>query len=169
MVIAKWGRVNGKYWIRNYRVELKAAKHRWTHNENGAHMDIFQQWLLLRIQERFGVGANPMDNEIPFDAIASLIKPIFEEEGALLDEDELRRNLDALVTLGYLTLKSEAYFLTFRAMVYSQASSTISQLVKEELGQYFSRNWWKMAGVAFLLVTLMSALMSIVAVSVMAK
>jgi hypothetical protein len=70
-------------------------------------VDIFQQWLLLRIQERFGIGSTPIDNEISFDSIAALIKPIFEEENALLDESELRRNLDALVALGYLTAKGD--------------------------------------------------------------
>ena len=132
-------------------------------------MDIFQQWLLLRIQERFGVGSTPMDNEIPFSSIVSLIKPIFEEENALLDEIELKRNLDALVALGFLTVAGDMYFLTFRAMVYSQTSSTVSQLVKEEFMQYVSRNWWKLAGVVFLLVALTSTLISVVAVSVLSK
>ncbi len=132
-------------------------------------MDIFQQWLLLRIQERFGVGSTPMENEIPFSSIVSLIKPIFEEENALLDEAELQRNLDTLVALGFLTATGGVYFLTFRAMVYSQTSSTVSQLVKEEFMQYVSRNWWKLAGVVFLLVALTSTLISVVAVSVLSK
>ena len=132
-------------------------------------MDIFQQWLLLRIQERFGVGSTPMDNEIPFSSIVSLIKPVFEEENALLDEAELQRNLDTLVALGFLTAAGGVYFLTFRAMVYSQTSSTVSQLVKEEFMQYVSRNWWKLAGVVFFLVALISTLISVVAVSVLSK
>jgi hypothetical protein len=132
-------------------------------------VDIFQQWLLLRIQERFGIGKSPMDNEISFDSIAALIKPIFEEENALLDEAELKRNLDALVTLGYLTATDDAYFLTFRAMLYSQTAPSISQLAKEEFGQYVGRNWWKMAGIVFLLVTLASTLVSIIAINIILK
>jgi hypothetical protein len=132
-------------------------------------VDIFQQWLLLRIQERFGVGTAPMENGIPFDSIAALIKPIFEEENALLDESELKRNLDALVALGYLTISDEMYFLTFRAMVYSQTSPSISQLAKEEFAQYVSRNWWKAAVIVFLLVILISALASVITVSIIAK
>ena len=132
-------------------------------------MDIFQQWLLLRIQERFGIGTSPMDSEIPFDSIAALIKPIFEEENALLDEAELKRNLDALVALGYLSETGDVYFLTFRAMVYSQISSSIPQLAKEEFVQYVSKNWWKMAGIVFFLVAVISTLISVIAVSVMLK
>lgn len=132
-------------------------------------MDIFQQWLLLRIQERFGVGTSPMDNEIPFASIVSLIKPIFEEENALLDEVELKRNLDALVALGFLTVAGDMYFLTFRAMVYSQTSSSISQFAKEEFAQYVSRNWWKVAGILFLFVTLVSTLVSVIAINVISK
>ena len=132
-------------------------------------MDIFQQWLLLRIQERFGVGSTPMDIEIPFDSIAALIKPIFEEENALLDEEELKRNLDALVTLGYLSVTDDKYFLTFRAMVYSQSSPFISQLAKEEFAQYVSRNWWKAAGIVFLLVAVVSILASVVTVNILMK
>ena len=132
-------------------------------------MDIFQQWLLLRIQERFGVGSTPMDNEISFDSIAALIKPIFEEENALLDEAELKRNLDALAVLGYLTTKSDMYSLTFRAMVFSQASPSISQLAKEEFGQYVSRNWWKAAIVVILLVALVSILVSVIVVNIILK
>jgi len=132
-------------------------------------VDIFQQWLLLRIQERFGIGTSPMDSEIPFDSIAALIKPIFEEENALLDEAELKRNLDALVALGYLSETGDVYFLTFRAMVYSQISSSIPQLAKEEFVQYVSKNWWKMAGIVFFLVAVISTLISVIAVSVMLK
>ncbi|MBK8428490.1 MAG: hypothetical protein IPL27_22185 [Lewinellaceae bacterium] len=132
-------------------------------------MDIFQQWLLLRIQERFGVGSTPMENEIPFDSIAALIKPIFEEENALLDEAELKHNLDALVALGFLSATGDGYFLTFRAMVYSQISSSIQQLAKEEFVQYVSKNWWKMAGIVFLLMAVISTLISVIAVSIMLK
>ena len=132
-------------------------------------MDIFQQWLLLRIQERFGVGKNPMDNEISFDSIVALVKPIFEEENALLDEADLMRNLDALVTLGFLMAADDKYLLTFRAMVYSQTSPSISQLTKEEFAQYVSRNWWKIAGIVFLLVLLVSVLVSVVTVGIILK
>ncbi len=132
-------------------------------------MNIFQQWLLLRIQERFGVGKNPMDNEISFDSIVALVKPIFEEENALLDEADLRRNLDVLVTLGFLMAADDKYLLTFRAMVYSQTSPSISQLTKEEFAQYISRNWWKIAGIVFLLVLLVSVLVSVVTVGIILK
>lgn len=132
-------------------------------------MDIFQQWLLLRIQERFGVGKNPMDNEISFDSIVALVRPIFEEENALLDEADLKRNLDALVTLGFLTAADDKYLLTFRAMVYSQTSPSISQLTKEEFAQYINRNWWKIAGIVFLLVLLVSVLVSVLTVGVILK
>lgn len=110
-----------------------------------------------------------MENGIPFDSIVALIKPIFEEENALLDEAELKRNLDALVAFGFLATTDGMYFLTFRAMVYSQTSPSISQLAKEEFGQYVSRNWWKAAGVVFLLVTLISILVTVVTVSIIVK
>ena len=132
-------------------------------------MDIFQQWLLLRIQERFGIGSTPIDNEISFDSIAALIKPIFEEENALLDESELRRNLDALVALGYLTAKGDMYSLTFRAFIYSQAHPSLTQLVKEEFGLYVSKHWWKAAILVILLVALVSILASVITVNVVLK
>ncbi len=132
-------------------------------------MDIFQQWLLLRIQEKFGVGTHPMEDEIPFDAIVSLIKPIFEQENAQLDESELQGNLDALVTHGYLSVKDGIYSLTFRAMIYSQTSPSLAQVVKDEFGQYVSRNWLKVTGIVFLLVLLISILASVVTVSILLK
>ncbi len=132
-------------------------------------MDIFQQWLLLRIQENFGVGTHPMEDEIPFDAIVSLIKPIFEQENAQLDESELQRNLDALVTHGYLSVKDGIYSLTFRAMIYSQTSPSLAQVVKDEFGQYVSRNWLKVTGIVFLLVLLISILASVVTVNILLK
>lgn len=110
-----------------------------------------------------------MDNEISFDSIVALVKPIFEEENALLDEADLRRNLDALVTLGFLMAADDKYLLTFRAMVYSQTSPSISQLTKEEFAQYISRNWWKIAGIVFLLVLLVSVLVSVVTVGIILK
>ncbi len=130
-------------------------------------MDIFQQWLLLRIQEQFGVGTSPMDNEIPFPLIVTLIKPIFEQENAPLDDAEIRRNLDALVALGYLATKDDTYFLTFRAILYSQASPSLTQVVKEEFEQYVRGHWGKAAGIVFLLVVLVSIAASMVTVSLL--
>lgn len=132
-------------------------------------MDIFQQWLLLRIQEQFGTGVSPMENGISFTSIVNLIKPIFEEENALLDEAELKRNLDVLVVLNYLTTTNDMYFLTFRAIVYSQSATSLTQLAKEEFGQYVSKNWWKAAGVVFLLVILVSVIASILTVNIVLK
>lgn len=132
-------------------------------------MDIFQQWLLLRIQEHFGIGVNPMENGISFTSIVNLIKPIFEEENALLDEAELKRNLDVLVALNYLTMTNDMYFLTFRAIVYSQSATSLTQLAKEEFGQYVIKNWWKAVGVVFLLVILVSVIASILTVNIVLK
>ena len=132
-------------------------------------MDIFQQWLLLRIQEQFGIGVNPMENGISFTSIVNLIKPIFEEENALLDEAELKRNLDVLVALNYLTMTNDMYFLTFRAIVYSQSATSLTQLAKEEFGQYVIKNWWKAVGVVFLLVILVSVIASILTVNIVLK
>ena len=130
-------------------------------------MDIFQQWLLLRIQERFGTGTNPMDHEISFETIVTLIKPIFEQEDAPLDESEIRRNLEVLVGLGYLaSTTDDIYSLTFRAVVYSQVSTSLTPLVKDEFGQYVSDNWWKFVSIAILLVVVVSAITSVITVNI---
>ena len=133
-------------------------------------MDIFQQWLLLRIQERFGTGTNPMDDEISFEAIVTLIKPIFEQEDAPLDESEIRRNLEVLVGLGYLaSTTDDIYSLTFRAVVYSQVSTSLTPLVKDEFGQYVSDNWWKFVSIAILLVVVVSAITSVITVNIILR
>jgi hypothetical protein len=132
-------------------------------------MDIFQQWLLLRMQEQFGSGTNPMDNEITFESIVALIKPIFEQENAPIDEADIRRNLDVLVTLGYLKTERDMYFLTFRAIVYSQASASLSQLAKEEFEQYVNSHWLKVVGIAVLIITLAAVVASVVTVNVLLK
>lgn len=133
-------------------------------------MDIFQQWLLLRIQERFGTGTNPMDHEISFEAIVTLIKPIFEQEDAPLDESEIRRNLEVLVGLGYLaSTTDDIYSLTFRAVVYSQVSTSLTPLVKDEFGQYVSDNWWKFMSIAILLVVMVSAITSVITVNIILR
>lgn len=123
-------------------------------------MDIFQQWLLIKIQENFGTGEEPLKNEISFDAITQMIKPIFEQEGALLEEEEIRRNLDALTELGYLKSESGNYFLTLRALVYAQASTTVKQMVNDEITSLVKAHWWKVAGGLVLLIILISALMA---------
>lgn len=132
-------------------------------------MDIFQQWLLLRIQESFGGGTSPMENEISFEAVVALIKPIFEQEGAPLDEAEVRRNLEALTSLGYLTVKNGIYYLTFRAIVYSQTSPSLTQAAKDEFEQYVRSHWWKALGVLILTVTVISVLASVVTINIMTK
>jgi hypothetical protein len=108
-----------------------------------------------------------MDNEIHFPLIVTLIKPIFEQENAPLDDAEIRRNLDALVALGYLTTKDDTYFLTFRAILYSQMSPSLAQVVKEEFEQYVRGHWGKAAGIVFLLVVLVSIAASMITVSML--
>jgi hypothetical protein len=123
-------------------------------------VEIFQQWLLIKIQENFGTGDDPLKNEISFDAVSALVKPIFEQEDAPLEEEELRRNLDALVELGYLKTAEESYFLTLRAIVYAQASTTVAQMVRDEIASLVQRHWWKALGIALLAIILISALMA---------
>jgi hypothetical protein len=122
-------------------------------------VDIFQQWLLIKIQENFGAGEDALRNEISFDAITAMIKPIFEQEGALLEEEEVKRNLDALTELGYLRTENENYFLTLRALVYAQASTTVAQMVRDEITSLVKAHWWKVAGGLVLAIILTSALM----------
>lgn len=122
-------------------------------------MDIFQQWLLIKIQENFGMGEDPLKNEISFDAVTAMIKPIFEQEGALLEEDEVKRNLDALTELGYLKRENESYFLNLRALVYAQASTTVAQMVRDEIMSLVKAHWWKVLGAVILLVILISTVM----------
>jgi hypothetical protein len=123
-------------------------------------VDIFQQWLLIKIQENFGAGEDALRNEISFDAITAMIKPIFEQEGALLEEDEVKRNLDALTELGYLRTENGNYFLTLRALVYAQASTTVAQMVRDEINSLVKAHWWKVAGGLVLAMILISALMA---------
>jgi hypothetical protein len=123
-------------------------------------VEIFQQWLLIKVQENFGAGDDPLKNEISFDAVSALVKPIFEQEDAPLEEEELRRNLDALVELGYLKKAEENYFLTLRALVYAQASTTVAQMVRDEIASLVQRHWWKALGIALLAIILISALMA---------
>lgn len=123
-------------------------------------MDIFQQWLLIKIQENFGTGDEPLKKEISFDAITTMIKPIFEQEGALLEEDEVKRNLDALVELGYLKQTDTSYFLTLSALVYAQASTTVKQMVRDEISSLIKAHWWKVAGGLVLAIILISAVMA---------
>lgn len=130
-------------------------------------MDIFQQWLLLKIQEQFGTGEEPLKNEISFEAIAGLIRPIFEQEDAPLDEDELRRNLDALVVAGYLKLWNGNYFLTFRALVYAEASLSVGQLVREQLLQLAKLHAWKAIGIAVAAIVLISLIVSVIMIGVL--
>jgi hypothetical protein len=114
-------------------------------------VDIFQQWLLLRLQEQFGGGKSPMENAISFESILAMLKPIFEQEDAVVDDDEVRRHLDALVGLGYLMDMDGAYFLTFRAMVYSQAAPSLAQMARDEFAQFVRAHWWKAVGILILL------------------
>lgn len=123
-------------------------------------MDIFQQWLLIKIQENFGAGEDPLKNEISFDAVTAMIKPIFEQEGALLEEDEVKRNLDVLTELGYLKIENGNYFLTLRALVYAQASTTVAQMVRDEITSLIKAHWWKVAGGLVLLIILISAVIA---------
>jgi len=115
-------------------------------------VDIFQQWLILRIQEHFGAGRDPMQNAISFDSIAAMLEPLFEREDALFDEDEVKSHLDMLVELGYLLKTEDKYFLTFRAMVYSQAAPSLAQIAQDEFAQFVRAHWWKAVGVIILLV-----------------
>jgi hypothetical protein len=123
-------------------------------------VDIFQQWLLIKIQENFGTGEEPLKKEISFDAITAMIKPIFEQEGALLEEEEVKRNLDALTELGYLKTENGNYFLTLSALVYAQASSTVKQMVRDEITSLVKAHWWKVAGGLVLVIILISAVMA---------
>jgi hypothetical protein len=123
-------------------------------------VEIFQQWLLIKIQENFGTGEDPLKNEISFDAVTAMVKPIFEQEGAQLEEDEIRRHLDALVELGYLKKTDAGYFLTLSALVYAQASTTVAQMVRDEIASLVQRHWWKALGIALLAIILISALMA---------
>jgi hypothetical protein len=119
-------------------------------------VDIFQQWLLLKIQEQFGGGKSPMEEAISFKSIAAMLKPIFEQEDAVVDDDELRRHLDALVGLGYLMEMDGAYYLTLRAMVYSQAAPSLAQMAQDEFRQFVRAHWWKAAVVLVLLVVVVT-------------
>jgi hypothetical protein len=123
-------------------------------------VDIFQQWLLIKIQENFGTGEEPLKKEISFDAITAMIKPIFEQEGALLEEEEVKRNLDALTELGYLKTENGNYFLTLSALVYAQASTTVKQMVRDEITSLVKAHWWKVAGGLVLVIMLISAVMA---------
>ncbi len=123
-------------------------------------MEIFQQWLLIKLQENFGTGDDPLKNEMSFDAITAMIKPIFEQEDATLEEEELRRNLYALEELGYLKKVDANYFLTLRALVYAQASTTVAQMVRDEIASLVQRHWWKALGIALLAIILISALIA---------
>jgi hypothetical protein len=125
-------------------------------------VDIFQQWLLLKIQEQFGSGEEPLRNEISFDAVTTLIKPIFEQEDAPLDEDEIRRHLETLTELGYLKQVDGTYFLTFRAIVYANASESVKQMVRDELLQMVRRYGWQALGALVLLIVLLSVIISAV-------
>ena len=130
-------------------------------------MDIFQQWLLLKIQESFGSGEEPLKKEISFEAIKALIGPIFEQEDAALDEDDLRRNLDALAGLGYLKAENGTYFLTFRALVYAEASLSVGQLVREQLLQLAKLHAWKAIGIAVGAIVLLSAIVSAIMIAIL--
>jgi hypothetical protein len=123
-------------------------------------VEIFQQWLLIKIQENFGTGDEPLKNEISFDAVTAMVKPIFEQEGAQLEEDEIRRHLDALLELGYLKKTDAGYFLTLSALVYAQASTTVAQMVRDEIASLVQRHWWKVLGGALLAIILISALVA---------
>jgi hypothetical protein len=123
-------------------------------------VEIFQQWLLIKIQENFGTGDDPLKNEISFDAVTAMVKPIFEQEDAQLEEDEIRRHLDALLELGYLKKTDAGYFLTLSALVYAQASTTVAQMVRDEIASLVQRHWWKALGIALLAIILISALMA---------
>jgi hypothetical protein len=89
-------------------------------------VDIFQQWLILRIHEQFGTGRNPLEDQISFESIMAMLKPLFEQEDAVLDEDEVRKQLSALAELGYLNETDGSYFLTLRGMVYSHRQRRMS-------------------------------------------
>jgi hypothetical protein len=123
-------------------------------------VEIFQQWLLIKIQENFGTGDDPLKNEISFDAVTAMVRPIFEQEGAQLEEDEIRRHLDALLELGYLKKTDAGYFLTLSALVYAQASTTVAQMVRDEIASLVQRHWWKVLGGALLAIILISALVA---------
>ncbi len=125
---------------------------------HGGTVDIFQQWQLGKIYDEFSFGESPTKNEISFEAITTLIKPLFEQEGALLEEDEIKRHLEELITLGYLSTANGAYFLTFKALVYVQASTSITQAVQDELRQTIKRHWWKAAGILVLTVILVTVI-----------
>ena len=130
-------------------------------------MDIFQQWLLLKIKEHFGGGEEPQHTPISFEAIGNLIGPIFEQEDAPLDEVELQRNLDALVELGYLKGSDGIYHLTFRALVYAEASQAGSQLVRDQMMQLLKLYGWKALAIALAAVILISLIVSAITVSVL--
>jgi hypothetical protein len=120
-------------------------------------VDIFQQWLILRMEEHFGAGSNPLRNAISFDSIAAMLEPLFEQEDALFEEDEVKRHLDVLVELGYLLRTEDKYLLTLRAMVYSQAVPSLAQIARDEFAQFVRAHWWKAVGVILLLVVVVTA------------
>lgn len=121
-------------------------------------MDIFQQWLLLKIQEQFGSGSTPLETDISLESILAMLRPLFEQEGALLDEEDIQKQLNSLISNGYLNNENRNYQLTLRAIVYAQTIPVISQTVQEEIQIYLKKHWWKIAGAAFLLMVLTSAL-----------
>jgi hypothetical protein len=119
-------------------------------------VDIFQQWLILRIHEQFGTGRNPLEDQISFESIMAMLKPLFEQEDAVLDEDEVRKQLSALAELGYLNETDGSYFLTLRGMVYSQTVPTLTQAAQDEFRQFIRAHWWKAAVVLILLVVVVT-------------
>jgi hypothetical protein len=121
-------------------------------------VDIFQQWLLIKIEEEFGAGRNPLENAISFDSIMEMLKPLFEQEDAVLDEDEVRNQLGALAELGYLTETDGNYFLTLRAVVYAQAAPSMAQTAKDEFRQFIRAHWWKAVGILILLVIVVTVI-----------
>lgn len=121
-------------------------------------MDIFQQWLLIKIEEEFGAGRNPLESAISFDSIMEMLKPLFEQEDAVLDEDEVRNQLGALAELGYLTETDGNYFLTLRAVVYAQAVQSMAQTAQDEFRQFIRAHWWKAVGILILLVIVVTVI-----------
>lgn len=114
-------------------------------------MDIFQQWLLIKIEEEFGAGKNPLEQAIPFESVVAMLKPLFEREDAVLDEEEVRRQLGALVEFGFLRESGGNYSLTLRGMVYAQAVPSVAQAAQDEFRRLVRAHWWKAAGVLILL------------------
>lgn len=129
-------------------------------------MDTFQNWLLSKMCENFGYGQNPMNKDISFDSIVAVIRPDFERDKILLNESDIERNLLKLVKLGYLITTNNKYYLTLRAIVYSEAAPEVTKLVQEETNKY---DWVKIAWAVAICVVLLTVITSVITVNIVIK